>query len=78
MSATTCFLHWNPHSPYMTPGELVDVCIPLAGVKASPAAIARAVSRHRRGKLDLDGWPNCAPGANDARMATESPQGEKA
>jgi hypothetical protein len=56
---------------YLTPTELVKICIPLAGAKASAITIAQAIIEHRRGILSVSGWPNCAPGVNDPRMAKE-------
>lgn len=56
---------------YITPPELVNICIPLSGAKATAAVIAQAIIEHRRGGLDVSGWPDCAPGANDRRMARE-------
>jgi hypothetical protein len=51
--------------------ELIRVVIPLAGMKADSATIARQISRYRRGKLDVSSWPDCAPRANDKRLARE-------
>jgi hypothetical protein len=56
---------------YITPAELVRICIPLSGVKASVAVICQAIIEHRAGTLDVTAWPDCAPGANDKRMARE-------
>ena len=56
---------------YLSPGELIQVVIPLAGQKIPPAHIANYVARFRRGTLDVTGWPDCAPRANDPRMARE-------
>ena len=56
---------------HMTPRELVAVCIPLAGERHSAALVAENIERFRRGELDLTGWPNCAPEANDERIARE-------
>lgn len=51
--------------------ELVRVVIPLAGNVVAPQAIAQYVMRYRRGHLNVIGWPNCAPDANDWRLARE-------
>jgi hypothetical protein len=51
--------------------ELVRVLIPLAGVVASPVQIADHIMRYRLGTLSVAGWPDCAPAANDWRLARE-------
>lgn len=51
--------------------ELVEILIPLAGAKASVSTIVKHIFLHRVGKLDLSGWPDCAPEANDKRLARE-------
>lgn len=51
--------------------ELVRVVIPLAGAKVGPALIAENIIRYRRGQLNVSAWPDCAPGANDDRLARE-------
>lgn len=51
--------------------ELVKVVIPLAGAKADAAVIAEHIRRYRRGQLNVSNWPDCAPGANDDRLARE-------
>jgi hypothetical protein len=56
---------------YITPWELIKICIPLAGNRATSAAIARHIARHRSDRLNVDAWPDCAPGANDKRLAKE-------
>ena len=56
---------------FITPRELIHLIIPLAGVKASPSIIAEAIAAHRSGNLDVSSWPDCAPAANDHRLATE-------
>ena len=58
-------------SAFITPGELIRICIPLAGVKATPAEIADAISEHRDGVLDVSMWPDCTPESNDKRLARE-------
>jgi len=63
--------HGGSDAAYITPNELIRVCIPLAGTKATSAEIANAIGRHRTGRLDVSGWPDCAPGANDVRLAKE-------
>ena len=61
----------GPESAKMTPFELVHIVIPLAGVKAHIREHADAIIQYRQQKLLLDGWPDCAPEANDKRMAKE-------
>ncbi len=56
---------------YVTPFELVKIVIPLAGGKAPIEDYSKAIILHRLGKLDISSWPDCAPSANDQRMARE-------
>jgi len=56
---------------YLTPFELVNIIIPLAGAQAPVAQHVEALRLYRWGALDLTGWPDCAPEANDKRMARE-------
>jgi hypothetical protein len=56
---------------FITPQELIKVVIPLAGARAEVTEIAADVVRYRIGSLDLTGWPDCAPSANDHRLARE-------
>ena len=56
---------------FLTPEELIRVVIPLAGAKTSIADMARDVHEHRLGNLDISSWPDCAPQANDRRLARE-------
>lgn len=51
--------------------ELVRVVIPLAGTMSAPAVIADCVRKYRRKTLNITGWPDCAPAANDWRLARE-------
>ncbi len=55
----------------ITPRELIKLTIPLAGENASIAKHVQAVLLFRDGELDISDWPDCAPGANDKRMARE-------
>jgi hypothetical protein len=63
--------HGGTPKAYITPDELIRMCIPLAGAKATPSRIARAIAAYRRGKLDISAWPNCIPAVNDHRLAKE-------
>jgi len=56
---------------YITPDELVRIVIPLAGVNTPVEKHTEAITLFRQGRLNIDGWPNCAPEANDRRMARE-------
>lgn len=51
--------------------ELIRVVVPLAGIKTTVAAMAQQIVLYRHGKLDVSGWPDCAPEANDKRLAHE-------
>jgi HNH endonuclease len=56
---------------HLTANELIYIIIPLAGAKASPDEITEAVASHRIGRLDINDFPDCAPAANDKRLARE-------
>ena len=56
---------------YITPNELIQIVIPLAGAQTSVADHADALLAYREGNLEVKGWPDCAPEANDKRMARE-------
>jgi len=58
-------------SAFITPAELTAVVIPLAAVTLNVIEHVNALVGFREGKLDVSGWPDCAPGANDHRMARE-------
>lgn len=51
--------------------ELIRLVIPLAGAKATVTVIAQHIVLYRRGQLNVSGWPDCAPEANDKRLARE-------
>ena len=57
---------------YMTSFELRKIVIPLS---CNPSCkledYVNFVSWYREGKLDISGWPDCCPMANDRRMARE-------
>ncbi|MEO8973471.1 MAG: HNH endonuclease [Ktedonobacteraceae bacterium] len=61
----------GPKSAMLTPFELVKIIIPLAGAKAQIREYTDAITQYRQGELSLDEWPDCAPKANDKRMAKE-------
>lgn len=56
---------------YITPNELISIVIPLAGAKSSDEEIAVSIEKWRKNELDVSDWPNCAPEANDRRLARE-------
>ena len=56
---------------YLSANELIQIVIPLAGVQTSVTDCADALLAHRAGNLSLANWPDCAPDANDKRMAHE-------
>lgn len=56
---------------YLTPNELINAVIPLAGNKTPSKIIAQTLLDIRNGKLSTSGWPNCAPESNDRRLARE-------
>jgi HNH endonuclease len=61
----------NAELSYMTNNELMRVVIPLAGIKATSVDIAQNIALFRDEKLDISRWPDCAPDANDNRLARE-------
>jgi len=57
---------------YLTKKELIDVVIPLSGVKnATVEDYASFVKFYRIGALDMSQWPKCCTSANDHRIARE-------
>jgi len=62
---------YGSNEAYVTPLELVRIIIPLAGAKAPLSDFADAVIQYRQGKIDISTWPDCAPSANDRRIARE-------
>lgn len=56
---------------YITPNELIQIIIPLAGAKHEYKVIADCLIKHRKGSLNIRTWPDCAPEANDKRLARE-------
>lgn len=63
--------HGGTDAAWLNRDELTGVIIPLAGVSASVPEITHHVAQYRNGQLDISGWPNCVPGANDKRLARE-------
>lgn len=59
-------------APMLTKAELTKIVIPLSGVPTVEIQdYVERIRDYRRGDLDLAGWPNCVPSANDHRIARE-------
>lgn len=56
---------------YLTSNELIRVVIPLAGMKLNGLNIAQNLLKVRAEETSTAGWPDCAPEANDKRLARE-------
>lgn len=57
---------------FITRAELLRIVIPLSGtVGADVVDYVAFIRAGREGRLDLSRWPDCAPSANDPRMARE-------
>lgn len=56
---------------YLTTEELVRIVIPLSGCHAELQDYVNFILWYRDGTIDLSGWPNCIPEANDIRIARE-------
>lgn len=56
---------------YIRTQELIRIIIPAAGAKLPASEIAKYILMHRDGEINIDNWPDCAPEANDKRMARE-------
>lgn len=61
----------SKHQGYITPEELVNIIIPLSGVKATLQDYVNFVLWNRQGEISLVEWDDCAEGANDFRIARE-------
>jgi len=64
-------LKFGKEMGFITTNELIKIIIPLAGEKSQLNVYVEALIQFRDGKLDVSGWPDCAPLANDRRMARE-------
>jgi len=62
---------YGAESSYITKEELIQIVIPLAGENSRIERHVKAINAYRRGQLDISQWPDCAPRANDSRMARE-------
>ena len=57
---------------FLTKRELLDVIVPLSGVKGVKIEdYVRFVKAYRCGQLNLSQWPNCCTSANDHRIGRE-------
>jgi len=56
---------------YITANELIKIVIPLNASKYQNLEIARAIVLHREGSINIEGWEDFCPAANDRRMARE-------
>ena len=56
---------------FITPNELIRIIIPLAGDHGRLEEYVEAIALYRAGELNISAWPDCAPEANDRRMARE-------
>ena len=55
----------------LTVDELIKIIIPLSANHATLEDYANFIFRYRYKQLDISGWPDCCPGANDKRIARE-------
>lgn len=55
----------------ITTEELIRIVIPLSGSHAEIVDYVNFIMWFRTGQITLIGWPNCAEGANDIRIARE-------
>lgn len=51
--------------------ELVKIVVPLSGLSAEIDDYTYYLRKYRDGELDISQWPDCAPEANDKRIARE-------
>jgi hypothetical protein len=57
---------------FITCDELIQIVIPLAGDRSTTMdEYVDSISAFRNEQLNFQGWPDCAPEDNDARMARE-------
>lgn len=64
-------LDYSEKEAFITSFELVKIIIPLAGIKAEIEEYTTALLAFRKNQINLANWPDCAPRANDKRMARE-------
>ena len=63
--------HYDIEQGYLTPNELINVTIPLSGIKADIETHMNSLIGFRRGTTDVTDWPDCTPRSNDRRIARE-------
>ena len=64
--------HEYGHSEaYLTVNELAKIVVPLSGMNTQLKDYLPYIHAFREENLDLSGWPDCTPEANDRRMARE-------
>ncbi|MDR3364757.1 MAG: HNH endonuclease [Clostridiales Family XIII bacterium] len=51
--------------------ELIKIVIPLSACNARVVDYVNFITWYRRDEIDVSGWPDCCPGANDQRIARE-------
>lgn len=56
---------------FLTKNELIKIVIPLSATARPVADFVDTLLAYRKGRLSIDSWPDCAPAANDHRMAAE-------
>ena len=65
-------LHRMWMESYLTKEELVKIIIPLSGTKGVEIDdYVNFIQAYRAYNLDVSKWPDCAPSANDSRIARE-------
>lgn len=62
---------FSSREAYITALELTRIIIPLAGTKANIDEYIASIRLSRDGQLNVSGWVDCTPAANDKRMARE-------
>ncbi len=65
------FDSYGPENGYISSKELISIVIPLAGNNVVLDEHVQSIIAFRKNQLNLSNWPNCAPAANDERMANE-------
>ncbi|MBP3304099.1 MAG: AlwI family type II restriction endonuclease [Muribaculaceae bacterium] len=55
----------------LTVDELVKIVVPLSGLSAKIDDYTYYLRKYRDGEINISFWPNCAPEANDKRIARE-------
>lgn len=59
-------------APLLTKDELIRIIIPLSGTPTTDISdYVSHIRAYRRRDIDVSGWPDCVPSANDHRIARE-------